>query len=136
MKTLRTLSFIVAVLASFILNAKAQTSYVTLVATNGQQVSYSVPANKLATVIHLSPPNGTAIYEGYYYSINVSIAGTSTDYYPVTPLWDTTTPVVNNNFPVVCGPAIIKLNNPGAGDWGTVICTIQLTTAKTVTVTR
>ena len=122
--------FLVFVGLFLFINAKAQTSFVTLVATNGQHIVFNVPQNAVATVVHVTPPiylgDSAPVGLAGYYSASVALDGTVVYYYPF-----------NTNWPVVCGPAVITLDNPGefkSGKgrlkWGTVLCTIQQTIFK------
>lgn len=149
MKTLRLLFLVTALWAGFIYNASAQSTYVTLVAATGQQVSYTVPADTLAKVVHVTPPMGVAPGSDNsfdladFYSVQTTIKGMPTYYYPILLSgvilggnWPDiivvvgVNPTINNNWPVVGGPATITLNVSTNYLW-TVLCTIELTKVKT-----
>jgi hypothetical protein len=146
MKNLKLLSILTGVMLG--LNATAQT-YTTLVATNNATVSFNVPTNTLAQVIHVTPeffqvwntyPTADGIYAVPY--VGVTINGNTVYYYQAIdfPAGASTSStninhpvVVNKDWPLFTGPATLTLGNPTY--LGPVLCTIQTTPVNQVNFT-
>lgn len=123
-----------------VLNATAQT-YTTLIATNNGQASLDIPSNTLAVVTHVSPPtgivpSGNGAFSSSYQSISVTIGSKTVQYFAFVDSAVTSTSIINNNWPIVSGPATITLQGASSGGGvGSVLCTIQTTPVNQVNFT-